>query len=509
MAADRERSADAESGSERDADLCEAAVADAAAIASRIPSPATLDRQLRNQRLFVVQLCAAPLIVAGAIWTLLIVTGVLGAPQGGFDPAHAGAPMAMVLFGWASYRFARAARVRAAAYTLVGGLLTIASASMIRIANVEATSIVAFCVAMSVAAIAFERRELKRVGIVLVVLAVASALLHLFPVVEQIELPPNLELIATMASTVLGLPYPMILFWLISSNLAASREEAWRAARAATDAAQVIDRRTEELQRVATRLESKNAELADFLYVVSHDLRAPLINLDGFSRALEEGVEELSKLDASTSPDAAEQRVEVEREIKESLGFITRSVTKMDFLVRAVLEISRLETRAEHKQSVDTAQLVDDILGSLQFAIAEREIHVTTEALPEIAGDPVRVHQVFTNLIDNAVKYMRPSGPARIRIACREAEGDYHFVVADNGVGIRAEDQARVFRLFTRVGGRDTEGEGIGLTSVRKIVEQAGGRIWVRSAPDKGSEFHFTWPMPAVTPTEERQDAAA
>jgi len=483
------------------------AAGEAAEIASRVPTTAALDDQVAGQRLFLIRICAAPLMLCGVLWTTLLISGVLGEPAGGFAPIHSAAPVAVAMIGAAAYILGSRGKVRAAATTLIIALLAIASISMVAISNVELTSVIAYCVAMSIAAITLDRRELGWVAAAVVITATLSALLNQFPVVAQMTLPPDLRIAATLAGTILGLPYPMLMFWLISNNLSASRQEAWQAARAAANAARIIDRRTEELELLTEQLESKNSELSDFLYVVSHDLRAPLINLDGFSRALEESLAEQATLDTGAAE--TERRAEIDGEIAESLGFIRRSVDKMDFLVRAVLDLSRIQTRAGIHQAIDTDVLVTEILDTFHFTIDQRGIEIAADPLPEICGDPIRVHQIFSNLLDNAIKYLNPTGDARIEIRCVTDPDEFHFAVKDNSIGIRSEDQARVFRLFTRLGRSTAGGDGIGLTSVRKIVEQEGGRIWIKSAPGRGSEFHFTWPRSATGSMEDHHDAAA
>jgi signal transduction histidine kinase len=196
-------------------------------------------------------------------------------------------------------------------------------------------------------------------------------------------------------------------------------------------------------------------------------------------------------------------------DIDESLDFIVRSVSKMDFFVCSLLELSRIDSQPELAQSVDPSGLVREILASLQFTINERGIEVHVDSLPTVAGDPVRIGQVFGNLIDNAVKYMRPNGPAAIHIGCERRNGSRWFFVRDTGVGIRPEDHARIFRLFGRVGGHAVAGDGIGLTAVKKILEKQGGKIWVESALGQGSTFWFTLPGGSAEEREEDERGTA
>jgi signal transduction histidine kinase len=266
----------------------------------------------------------------------------------------------------------------------------------------------------------------------------------------------------------------------------------------------LVSDRTAELERRGEQLATKNAELSDFLYVASHDLRSPLINLAGFSRALQESVATLDALMGSgnhngqhaAASDAASRWPALKVEIDESLDFILRSVAKMDTLVNTLLELSRIETRAHVERAVDTAKMMDEVLGAFHYQITEKKIRVGVAPLPVISGDAVRLNQVFSNLIDNAIKYMGPCPDPCIDVGC-DARGDvYRFFVRDTGLGIRPEDRDKVFRLFTRVGNHSVAGDGVGLAAVRKIVEKHGGKIWVESEPGAGSTFYFTLPRP-------------
>jgi signal transduction histidine kinase len=263
----------------------------------------------------------------------------------------------------------------------------------------------------------------------------------------------------------------------------------------------LVAERTRELEERKQQLEAKNAELNDFLYVASHDLRAPLINLTGFSHALQESMTALGTMLENGGGNhqgegQAAQWVQLKEDVGESLGFILRSTAKMDMLVSTLLDLSRIESRTAMPQTIDTSQLVEDVLGAFRFQIAEKKIAVTTGTLPSLAGDPVRINQVFSNLIDNAIKYMPAREGASIEIGCEEEGEQYRFFVRDTGMGIRPEDQDKIFRLFTRLGSNGIAGDGVGLTAVRKIVEKHGGRVWVESRPGEGSTFWFNLPRP-------------
>jgi signal transduction histidine kinase len=255
-----------------------------------------------------------------------------------------------------------------------------------------------------------------------------------------------------------------------------------------------------ELAHHSAQLQAKNAEMRDFFYVLSHDLRAPLINLEGFSEELKADVERLDAVlsaaaaDADEAPGAAAAWPPLRDSMNESLHFIRNGVVKMSSLVRGILELSRLESKPQEMCRVELDALVREVIDALQYQIAAKDIAVSIDPLPAVNGDPLRLSQVFGNLIDNAIKYMKTAGEARIDVRCRALDGRYEFSVRDSGIGIRREDQDKIFRLFSRLGTAGGEGEGIGLAAVKKIVERHGGTIWVESEPGKGTAISFTLP---------------
>ncbi|MFI5396099.1 MAG: ATP-binding protein [Candidatus Binatia bacterium] len=268
----------------------------------------------------------------------------------------------------------------------------------------------------------------------------------------------------------------------------------------------LVAERTRELKERSDQLEAKHVELSDFLYVASHDLRAPLINLTGFSHVLQENLTTVAAMmekgggnsNGSHDQSPPVQWADLKQEIDESLGFILRSTAKMDVLVKALLDLSRIDSRAAVHETVDTAKMLEEVLGTLQFQIAEKQIAVTVAPLPTVTADAVRLSQVFSNLLDNAIKYMpAKKEEARIEVGCERRADQFRFFVRDTGMGIRPEDHDKVFRLFTRLGSNGIAGDGVGLAAVRKIVEKHGGKIWVESEVGKGSTFWFTLPRPS------------
>ncbi len=241
-----------------------------------------------------------------------------------------------------------------------------------------------------------------------------------------------------------------------------------------------------DLQQKTEELQSLNQEMEDLLYVSSHDLRAPLINVQGFANELQIGFDKLQPY-ISEAPEAAAINVDVE----ESLHFIQTAVARMDALINGLLNVSRVATRTSPTEDVPLHSTVEKIVESFRYQLEQQRIIVHVEPLPTVRGDAVRLGQVFSNLVDNAIKYMGESPRREIEIGMRNGHGLPIFFVRDTGPGIPANSQETVFRLFRRLATK-VSGDGLGLTLVRKIIEKHGGRIWIESTPGQGSTFCFT-----------------
>lgn len=229
-------------------------------------------------------------------------------------------------------------------------------------------------------------------------------------------------------------------------------------------------------RRFNARLIRLNYELDEFTHIVSHDLKEPLRGVDGLSRMFMEEYGE--KLDDQG---------------KEYLRSIRASGARMRQLVDDLLHLSRIGRRRYPPEEVDFNDLVREVLTSLQFTISARSAHVTVqEGLPRIVCDRVRMAELFQNLLSNALKFGGDRAP-EIQVGCRTGSEEQLFWVKDNGIGIAAQDQSRVFQIFQRLDPH-TDGSGLGLTICKRIVENHGGRIWVESEPGAGSTFLFTLP---------------
>jgi PAS domain S-box-containing protein len=238
-------------------------------------------------------------------------------------------------------------------------------------------------------------------------------------------------------------------------------------------------------------------EIKHFAYIVSHDLRAPLINLKGFSRELKMAIEGLKPvietgLEHVDSHLKDEALLAVNEDLPESLEFIDSSATKMNALINGILRLSRLGRAELAIEPVDMNEVVKDCLKTLAYQINENNTIVRVEDLPVIMADRTSMDQIMNNLLSNAIKFMPPDREGHITIGARESADGAIFFVKDNGPGIKQQDQEKIFEVFSRVGDQNVPGEGMGLAYVRTLVRRHGGGIWCESEPGRGAVFKFT-----------------
>ncbi len=250
-------------------------------------------------------------------------------------------------------------------------------------------------------------------------------------------------------------------------------------------------------KRVAERtsdLVDANNEIQSFAYIVSHDLRSPLVNIMGFTSELETLRDDVfARLDAAAGPEDAARKL-LAKEFVEAFGFIKASTSKMDRLINAILKLARTGRRKLNPAEVDVTALVKTIAATMQHQLLDRGGSIEVHPLPHIESDQLALEQIFTNLLDNAVKYLRPGVPGHIEVKATETPGFVAFEVSDNGRGIDANDLGRVFELFRRSGKQDQTGEGIGLSHVRGMVRRLGGTITLDSAFGQGTVVKLTLP---------------
>ena len=270
------------------------------------------------------------------------------------------------------------------------------------------------------------------------------------------------------------------------------------AARAAVDR---VNAGLEDTVRSRTAaLTRANEEVQRFAYIVSHDLRSPLVNVMGYTSELEQAGKtidlQMTKVQ-TVAPDLIENDalLAVREDIPEAVGFIRASTEKMDRLINAILKLSREGRRNLTPETLDMTAMAQRIADSMHHQVTDAGAEIVVQPMADMENDRLSVEQIMGNLIDNAVKYLDPSRPGRIVVTGEARPGGWvEYAVTDNGRGIAPRDHERVFELFRRAGRQDQPGEGLGLAFVRNSVRRLGGEISVESELGKGSTFHLKFP---------------
>ena len=255
-----------------------------------------------------------------------------------------------------------------------------------------------------------------------------------------------------------------------------------------------VNERTEDLMRA-------NQEIQRFAYIVTHDLRAPLVNVMGFTAELDTSLKALQAYvladgDKLTEDQIREARLAASEDLPEAIGFIRSSTRKMDGLINAILKISRDGRRPLKPERIDLKALVEATSASVHHQISESDGTVRIDIrVPSVHTDRFSLEQILGNLFDNAVKYKQPERPLNLTVrAMPEGRNLVRIEVEDNGRGIADEDHERIFELFRRSGQQDRSGEGIGLAHVRSLARNLGGEISVKSRLGSGSTFVLRLP---------------
>lgn len=254
----------------------------------------------------------------------------------------------------------------------------------------------------------------------------------------------------------------------------------------------------QEHRHLGNQLKNRNREMKQLLYVASHDLRSPLVNVQGFSQELAMDLDELQahlKEDSSSGDRQNPAGTLIGERIPESLRYIQLSVTKMDRLLSGLLQISRIGRVALKLEPIDMNRLLQDVVDAHQFALTEAGMTIHCAPLPPCYGDATQLHQVFSNLVSNAIKYRSPDRPGEVRISAERGEGCCTYHVADNGLGIAQEHREQVFSIYHRLRPDETEGEGLGLSIVESILGRLHGDITLTSEAGRGSTFSVTLPQ--------------
>lgn len=286
---------------------------------------------------------------------------------------------------------------------------------------------------------------------------------------------------------------------------------------------QRVRERTASLSQANRDLAQKNQENELFVYSVSHDLRSPLVNLEGFSEELGLVCRDVRHLLAESElPSGVRDRVLalLDGDMSESIRFIRAGVRRLSHIIDGLLRLSRAGRVEHHCRRVEIKPIILRIVDSLHATIVEQKATVTVADLPPVWADPAAVEQIFANLIANALNYLAPSRPGVIEIGTVDAPGKAKannsqsslqtFYVKDNGLGIPAAYQPKMFQAFQRLHPAAAKGEGIGLTLIRRLIDRLGGSIWFESTEGIGSTFFVTLPETPTngTPYPVRSDAA-
>jgi PAS domain S-box-containing protein len=237
-------------------------------------------------------------------------------------------------------------------------------------------------------------------------------------------------------------------------------------------------RAKQDLERYADALKRSNEDLQQFAYVVSHDLKAPLRIVKGFLNLLRENTQH-----------------HLDSESEEYIHFAIDGIEKMERLIQDLLNYSRINSRGQEPVPTDAEAVLRDVLLGLELSLEAQDTEVTHDTLPTVMADATQLRQLFQNLIDNALKFSNHQQQPRVHIGVERQGNEWAFSVGDNGIGIAAKDQERIFGVFERLyTDEEYEGTGIGLAVCKKIVERHGGRMWVESEVGEGSTFYFTLP---------------
>lgn len=257
--------------------------------------------------------------------------------------------------------------------------------------------------------------------------------------------------------------------------------------------------RTAQLAEANRNLAQTSQENEMFVFSVSHDLRSPLVNLQGFSRELVLACDEIRTLVAAgtQSPDAQVRGLElIDVDVRQSVDFIQTAVMRLSTIIDALLRLSRAGRVEYELRALDPQAVVEGVVAALNATISQQQATVVVHPLPGLYSDASAIERVFANLIGNSLKYLDPQRQGQIEVGATDeparTDGQCTLYVRDNGLGIPAAYHSKVFQAFQRLHPHVAEGEGMGLAIVRRVVEKLGGRIWLESEVGVGTTFYIT-----------------
>lgn len=254
----------------------------------------------------------------------------------------------------------------------------------------------------------------------------------------------------------------------------------------------------QELNRVNNEIIEKNKSLEQLLYATSHDLRSPLINIQGFNKELQRSFGELK--DFIETADLSQSLKEdilslIEEDISESLHYILSSTSKMDELLTGLLTLSRLGRKKLDIKKLNMNRLIEKVIENFEYEIKDKNVELRISELPDCKGDPLQINQIFSNLLSNALKNLAPDRDGKIQISGKNINSHSLYQVKDNGVGIPHHQQKKIFNLFHKLDPQKP-GIGLGLNIIKQIIDKHGGEIRVESEKDQGSKFSVILPAP-------------
>jgi signal transduction histidine kinase len=244
-------------------------------------------------------------------------------------------------------------------------------------------------------------------------------------------------------------------------------------------AQEALKKNEKKLEALLKELAAKNAELETFVFSVSHDLKTPIVTIEGFMGALREDFGNL-----------------IPEDCEKYLNYIGDATQKMELLINDLLELSRIGRLTINNTEFSLGNLMEEVIATLQPQIDAKNIKVTVmQDLPWVYGEKKRIAQVMENLLSNAIKYIGDQNPSpRIDVGAKEQDDNKVIFVRDNGIGIEKTYFEKIFQVFQRLPSAKKigEGTGVGLAIVKRIIEYHGGRVWLDSEPGKGTTFFFT-----------------
>jgi PAS domain S-box-containing protein len=249
------------------------------------------------------------------------------------------------------------------------------------------------------------------------------------------------------------------------------------------------------MMQIQEMIMAKNKEMENYLYVTSHDLRTPLVNIQGFSQRLKKQADSLKALftDITIEPEILHQlAIITDEDIPKTLSFVLSNIEKMDTLINGLLKLSRTGTIELNIQKIDMNALFEKILQSLDFQIKEAQCEIHIDSLPGCYGDAALLDQLFANIISNALKYSDSERALKITVTAKQTYNIVVYTIRDTGKGIGQKHLDKIWDVFYRIDRRSGKtGEGIGLSLVKRIVEKHKGKVWAESDENKGSAFHI------------------